>query len=226
METKNSAGAVALTQKDKQTLESMKTVADGIAAFLGENCEVVLHSFDSLDKSIFYIVNGQVTGRGVGAPLTDLGIKLFTESCNSNKDVTECYYSKTTDGKLLRSITVLIRNCDRKPIGMMCINFNMDAPFTDILRLFCINEQPETDKPTETFVNSIEELIEVTLKEARIAVNGDSRIPNNVKNKAIVCELIKKGIFDIRGAIDIVALKLSISRYTIYNYIRENKFST
>ncbi|MDR0784499.1 MAG: PAS domain-containing protein [Treponema sp.] len=224
METKNSTGAVAFTKKDKQTLESMKTIADGVAAFLGENCEVVLHSFDSLDKSIFHIVNGQVTGRNVGAPLTDLGMKLFTESSNSNKDVTECYYSKNADGKLLRSITILIRNSEGKPIGMMCINFDMDAPFVDVLRLFCAKGQPEMDKPPETFVNSIEELIEVTLREARIAVNGDNNIPNNVKNKAIVGELIKKGIFDIRGAIDIVALKLSVSRYTIYNYIRENKF--
>jgi predicted transcriptional regulator YheO len=224
METKNPTGGTAFTQKDKHTLESMKAVADGVAAFLGENCEVVLHSFDSLDKSIFHIVNGQVTGRGVGAPLTDLGMKLFTESCNSNKDITECYYSKTADGKLLRSITILIRNSDDKPIGMMCINFNMDAPLADVLQLFHAKEPPETDKPQETFVNSIEELIEITLREARIAVNGDNTIPNNAKNKAIVYELIKKGIFDIRGAIDIVALKLSVSRYTIYNYIRENKF--
>lgn len=224
METKNLAGAMVFTQRDKQTLESMKTVADGIAAFLGENCEVVLHSFESLDKSIFHIVNGRITGRDVGAPLTDLGMKLFTESCDSNKDVTECYYSKTVDGKLLRSITLLIRNSDGKPIGMMCINFNMTAPFVDVLHLFCTKEQPEMDKPPETFVNSIEELIEITLKEARVAVNSDNNIPNNAKNKAVVCELVKKGIFDIRGAIDIVALKLSVSRYTIYNYIRENKF--
>lgn len=226
METKNSTSAMTFTQRDKQTLESMKTVADGIAAFLGENCEVVLHSFDSLDKSIFHIVNGQVTGRCVGAPLTDLGMKLLTESCNSNKDVTECYYSKTADDKLLRSITILIRNGDGKPIGMMCINFNMDAPLADVLRLFCAKGQPETDKSQETFVTSIEELIEVTLRDARAAVSGDDSIPNNAKNKAIVCELIKKGIFDIRGAIDIVALKLSVSRYTIYNYIRESKFFT
>jgi predicted transcriptional regulator YheO len=43
------------------------------------------------------------------------------------------------------------------------------------------------------------------------------------KNKIIVCELIKKGMFDIRGAIDIAARELSVSRYTIYNYIREHK---
>ena len=41
----------------------------------------------------------------------------------------------------------------------------------------------------------------------------------------IIAELAEKGVFDIKGAIDIVAGEMGISKYTIYHYIREIKKS-
>jgi predicted transcriptional regulator YheO len=172
-----------------------------------------------------HIVNGHVTGRRVGAPITDLGMKLFTQACADSKNVTETYYSKTADGKVLRSTSVVIRNTSDKPIGMLCINYNMSAPLGEVMSLFNKPNTTEESKPVESFVNNVEELIEVTLEEALTEVNSRNDVPNAEKNKAIVGELVTKGIFDIRGAIDIVARKLFVSRYTIYNYIREFKFS-
>jgi predicted transcriptional regulator YheO len=74
-------------------------------------------------------------------------------------------------------------------------------------------------------VTSLDDLVKTTLRETITSISSHTNIPNHEKNKTIVCELIKKGIFEIRGAIDIVARELSLSRYTIYNYIRENRFS-
>ncbi|MDR1932017.1 MAG: PAS domain-containing protein [Spirochaetales bacterium] len=215
----------SITLKDKQTLESVKAIVDGIATLFGENCEVLLHSFESLDRSIIHIANGHITGRGIGSPITDLGMKVLQESANTSRDVTGCYYSKTKDGKTLRSVTILIRNTKKKPIGMMCINFNMNASVISLLRTFGDSGQQEGSENPENFVSNIEDLIKTTLRDTITNINNHAAIPNHAKNKTIVYELIKKGIFDIRGAIDIVARELSISRYTIYNYIRENKFS-
>ncbi|GHU68729.1 DNA-binding protein [Spirochaetia bacterium] len=211
----------SITLGDQQTLESIKPIVDGIAAIFGENCEVLLHSFESLDSSVIHIANGHVTGRGLGSPITDLGMKIIRES-GGGEDVTGCYYSKTTDGKTLRSVSVLIRNADDQPIGMLCINFNMSAPLIDIIHTFQAPAQEETQ---ENFTNNIDDLVKITLQDTINTVNGLKNIPNHEKNKTIVYELIKKGIFDIRGAIDIVARELSLSRYTIYNYVRENKLS-
>jgi predicted transcriptional regulator YheO len=214
----------SITVKDKHILDSVKPIVDGIAAFLGEHCEVVLHSFESLERSVIHIANGHITGRGLGSPITDLGMKILQEPAMASKDFTGCYYSKTTDGKTLRSITIMIRNASSKPIGMICINLNMDAPLRSLINTLAI---PQTESPEnpENFVASLDELIQTTLRETISAINGQHDIPNNEKNKLIVCELIKKGMFDIRGAIDIVAQELSVSRYTIYNYIREHKSS-
>jgi predicted transcriptional regulator YheO len=218
--------------KDRQILNSIKPIVDGIAAFMGENCEVVLHSFESLERSVIHIANGHITGRGLGSPITDLGMKILRDSCGDNdaagagesRDLTGCYYSKTTDGKTLRSITIMIRNPSDNPVGMICINLNMDAPLRSLINTLAVPpaESPETP---ENFVANLDELIKTTLRETIVAINGHNDIPNHEKNKIIVSELNKKGMFDIRGAIDIVARELSLSRYTIYNYIREHKLS-
>ncbi|MDR2746273.1 MAG: PAS domain-containing protein [Treponema sp.] len=212
-----------LTLKDKEILEALKPVADGIALLFGEHCEVVLHSFESLERAVIHIANGHITGRAPGSPITDLGMKILRSS-EAREDITGCYLSKTADGKCLRSVTVLVRNKVKKPIGMLCINFNMSAPFIDLFRHFSASEIQANQG--ENFVTNLEDLIKTTLRETIDGINSRNRIPNHEKNKTIVCELIKKGIFDIRGAIDIVARELSLSRYTIYNYIREHKFST
>jgi predicted transcriptional regulator YheO len=43
------------------------------------------------------------------------------------------------------------------------------------------------------------------------------------KNRMIIAGLARKGIFDIKGAIDIVAKEIGVSKYTIYHYLREVK---
>ena len=41
-----------LTEKDKAILNSYLSVADGVAEFWGENCEVVVHNLSRLDSSV------------------------------------------------------------------------------------------------------------------------------------------------------------------------------
>lgn len=53
---------------ETKRLETLKQLADGVAAQFGNNCEVVIHdvSSRSSDHSIAYIVNGHVSGRKIG----------------------------------------------------------------------------------------------------------------------------------------------------------------
>ena len=211
-----------LTHHDRATLDSIKPIVDGIAAFLGGNCEVLLHSLENLDRSVIHIANGGITGRSIGSPITDLGMKILREASMKGSDVMGSYYSKTADGKTLRSVTVLIRNAAKKPIGLLCINFNLDVPFLDILKTFA-SSTASTEETSENFATSVEDLIQSTLHETIVEINTHKSIPNLTKNKIIVGKLKEKGIFSIRGAVDIVARELSVSRYTIYNYLRESR---
>jgi len=216
---------IKLSRKDRVILHAIEPIVEGIAKIFGSNCEIVLHSLGDWEHSIIKIENGYITGRKIGSPLTDFAIKILEDANSLSSNVTETYYAKTKDGKTLKSITILIRNDEEKPIGFLCINVNLSAPFVDLLQDFL--PSPGTAiKATEHFASSVQELINETLDEAISKINKEKSILNSEKNKLIVFELYNKGIFDIKGAVDIVAKKIGVSRYTIYNYIREAKVSS
>ena len=116
--------------KKKWILNSMKNVVDGIARMYGKHTEVVLHSLDAEAPEIIKIANGHVTERGEGAPITNLARMKLLEG----NDVSDSYVTKTVSGKTLHSITTIVRNPKNKPIGLLCINVDMDVPMQDFLR--------------------------------------------------------------------------------------------
>ncbi len=60
-------------------LGSYKNIADALGEFLGSSCEIVIHSLESLDSSIIKIVNGNHSGRMVGAPITDIALSMLSK---------------------------------------------------------------------------------------------------------------------------------------------------
>jgi len=217
---------VKLNTRDRELLEAMKPIADGIAKIIGTNCEVLLHSLDDISHSAIHIQNGNITGRTIGSPLTDLGIQVLKESYSKDQDVIGNYISKTKDGKTLKSVTVIIRNESRKPIGMLCININLTASLLSVLEDNLKDFSSDYTRYQETFSTSIEELLEVSYQETRLLVEKTEPLNSKKKGEQIVLELYKKGIFSIKGAVDYIAPRLGVSRYTIYNYIREAKSKT
>jgi predicted transcriptional regulator YheO len=63
-----------LSQTDFEILKAMEIIVDGIAAMYGQHTEVLLHSLDARNPSIIKIANGHITGRSVGAPITNLAM--------------------------------------------------------------------------------------------------------------------------------------------------------
>lgn len=221
-DTKDKNKIIKFSRKDREILYALEPIVEGIAKLFGSSCEIVLHSLEDLRCSIIKIENGYITGRKIGSPLTNLGIKILEDANSLKNNVTKSYYTKTKDGKILKSITTLIRNDKGESIGFLCINVNLSVPLVDLLNDF-LPYEGITIKTTEHFVSNTHELIDSALDEAISKTNKDKRIPNSEKNKLIVFKLYNKEIFKIKGAVDIIAQKIGVSRYTIYNYVREAK---
>ena len=68
-----------LTEKDKAILNSYLPVADGTAEFWGENCEVVVHNLSRLDASVMKIVNGHLSGRQAGSPISEVTLSFVNK---------------------------------------------------------------------------------------------------------------------------------------------------
>ena len=212
-----------LNKNDKAILTALQPVLDGVGEALGSNCEVVLHSLQDMSRSVIKIVNGHVTGRKVGSPLTDFGIEILRKAGSLEKDVIGSYYSKLDDGRVLKSVTMLVRNTQGKPIGVMCINIDVSVPFIDFLTGFLPSGSESFENVVEHLPSTLNELVNRTLETVMTRVNTQRGVSPTEKNKMIVMELYKREMFNVKGVIDIVAKQMGVSRYTVYNYIREAK---
>ena len=107
-------------------IEFYKRLAHGLALQFGPNCEVVVHDLETedVDHSIVVIENGHVSGRKLGDGPSHIVFESMHEGTTDVHD-REPYLTKTTDGKLLKSSTIFIRNDEGKPVGILGINFDI-----------------------------------------------------------------------------------------------------
>lgn len=199
-------------------LPSYFPMVDGIAALIGEHCEIVLHSLEFLEHSAIYIANGHNTNRKIGSPITDRALKSLHHMATDS--VSKPYFTKAKGGVLMKSITIAIRNGKQHVIGLLCININLEVPTSQFLNSFIA---PVDTASEVTFASSVEDLVSQTIQTTIDDVMADRQISNNNKNRQIVISLFEKGIFDIKDSINQVAEKLDISRHTVYLYIRQIK---
>nr|WP_232847222.1 PAS domain-containing protein [Shewanella nanhaiensis] len=199
----------------------MENVVEGIAAMYGEHTEVVLHSLDSRDPSVIKIANGHVTGRKLGAPVTNLALlKLKT-----GQDISNSYLTKCATGKTLRSITTIIRNGQNRAIGLLCINTDMDAPLQSVLRTMMPDSMVNTEMTStpEVFARNIDEALHSTIDSVNNDVRGNVDIAPSKKSREIVTQLYDLGVFELKDSAQVAATRLDISVHSIYRYLREIK---
>ncbi|BCQ33050.1 MULTISPECIES: helix-turn-helix transcriptional regulator [Erwinia] len=210
------------TPGDFEILKSYESVVDGLAMLIGSHCEIVLHSLEDLKCSAVRIANGEHTGRKIGSPITDLALRMLHDMTGADSNVSKAYFTRAKSGVLMKSVTIAIRNRQQRVIGLLCINMNLDVPFSQIMATFM---PPETQEVASSvnFASSVEDLVMQTLEFTIEEVSADRNVSNNAKNRQIVLNMYEKGIFDIKDAINQVADRLNISKHTVYLYIRQFK---
>jgi predicted transcriptional regulator YheO len=209
--------------KDQSTLCSVLIkISQALAETLGSCCEVVVHDLRNPTSSIVHIDNGHVTHRQVGDGIRDLATILRSDRFED--DMLANYLTRTSDGKVLKSMTVVIRNEQRQITGAFCVNFDLGKFLSAkaIIEEFTQGHELESDH-TETSIQDVNvagilrHIIRKTIEEAGRPVSEMSR-----ENKVRIVEFLEdREVFLIRGAVDYVANMLNVSRYTIYNYLDE-----
>lgn len=213
-------------KESKLVFDNLKKVVDCVAQVFGSNCEVVLHSLKDPGHSVIKIANGHVTGRKVGSPLTDFSIDILRKAKSSGKDIIRSYFNRLDDGTPLKSADVVIKDDQGNPIGLLCINIDLSIPLFDFIRELMAKGRQFSEEVVERFPSHPNDLVLRMLEVVTVRVNSQRETSSSDRNKEIVIELYKSRIFDVRGAIDIIAKKIGISRYTVYNYIREAKVTS
>jgi Uncharacterized protein conserved in bacteria len=221
---KNELFSKKFTDHDREILRSYITLAEGIGKIFGSCCETTVHSLENPLKSLIYINTSEITGRQVGSPLTDLALELIEKSKHDNEDVIGPYFSKTASGKQLRSVTILIRNESKELIGFVCINLDISAPVNQFMKILLTPDTTPSDEAvSENYSNTVGDLVRSAFISVQKKINLLTGISPIEKSRRIVQKLQDLGIFEIKGAVDIVASELGVSKFTVYNYLREIK---
>lgn len=212
---------VIFTDQDYMIMESYKLALEGLADYLGEGYELVLHSLHSLDHSVIKIINGHYSGRKEGAPITDLALSMLAKIEEQQGASYISYFNHNKRGEPLKATTITIYGEGKKIIGLLCINFYLNTPVYSIIQNFLpASESLKGNIASESFVENIDELIKESVEEAQQKVQNDPNITSVNKNKEIVCELYKKGIFNLKDAVIKVAGHMQISKNTVYLHVR------
>lgn len=211
-------------------LDTLKQLVSELAKAIGPACEVILHDLRNLDSSCVAI-SGNVTGRTVGAPMTDLGLRILKKGEQVSNLIN--YSSTSGNGKLFRSSTFVIRNSKNKPVAFVCINFDLSTLF--ILR-DVINSSLPTDLPTgetvlntdtkETYPREVQDILKSIVAKVLKRFDKPISIMKKRDKLQVVGLLDEAGIFAIKNSHYYVASVLGTSRYTIYNYLNEMRQHT
>lgn len=210
-----------LTKTDKLILHSYANMIDGLSTYLGSAYEISLHSFEDYNHSVIKIMNGYHSGRSVGAPLTDLALNMLKRITDQGISATQSYTSYnavTPTGEHLKSSTIPVVGEGDRVIGMLCINFYLDSPFTEILQSFMGARSEPAER--EHFASDMSDTITKAVADARNQVLFNPNIPAVNKNKELIRILYEKGIFNIKDSVIHVAGALGISKNTVYLHLR------
>lgn len=206
---------------------------------LGPDYEVALHDLTNKDRSIIAIANNHISGREIGAPLTNMALGILRDRSYETSDYCLHYHGVAANGKDLRSSTFFIKQ-DGRLIGMLCINFD-DSRYRELSGrllslchpdIFVENVLPKAgaaqeaheDRPTpESFRNSADAVtVDAINRELdRMGVVAE-RLTSEERLKVITA-LEASGTFLLKGAVKSAAASLHCSQASVYRYLSQVK---
>jgi predicted transcriptional regulator YheO len=231
----NSPKSPALDFHLDEFLKNLSLVVDAIGDIFGSHCEVVLHDLRHPERSVIAIANGHVTGRTIGSPLIaspiqDLGMKPILESGTTSSEIVSNYISRTRDGRALKSTTVIFRDSKGKARATLCINLDL-TEFSGASRLLgtiCGEfQKPEfrdheaAPKKDQSLPEDMASIIKSVIDDAISQIPVPVHAAEKFQKMDAVKIMHERGLFLIKGGAEYAAHALGVSRFTIYNYLKE-----
>lgn len=197
-------------------LSRYASVADGIALLFSDYVEVIIHDLES--QSVVHIANN-ISKRKIGDPSS-----LDDVDFAQNEAVIGPYEKLNWDGKKICSISIVLRDDQGSPIGMLCINMST-APVQaaqDALALLLPikNLIPQPEKLFhDDWQDKVNSFIHSWLASNSLTISALSR----QDKRELVEALFDQGAFNGKSSADYVANVLGMGRATVFNYLREIK---
>ncbi len=199
----------------------LEILADFLSKALGDTTEIAIHNLQDINESLCILRNGHVTGRTEGMGLTDLALDMIRSETQDLKMPYKINYaSKTSDGSILRSSTVIFHDKEQKPQFLLCLNHD-DSDFHHLINYLQKVTAIEDHESDENFSAPIARMGEKIILEI-MSENYTPVDKLTSKEKAqLVAKMFHAGAFEIKGSVEIAAKILNVSEPTLYRYLKQ-----
>lgn len=223
-----------------EILQQYVKLTEFLGLFLGPDYEIALHDLSDANHSVIAIANNYISGRQVGAPLTNVALSILRDKSYETSDHLLHYRGTSVHGKSLLSSTMFIKH-DGELIGMLCINFDdsryravadqvMELCRPDILTNTMMSisgltgSVPETapvHTMTETFSHSADSVAADSIGRALEKIGVAPERLSSAERMQIIATLDAEGIFLLKGIVKDVAARLRCSQASVYRYLSQ-----
>ena len=202
--------------------EFAKRMAKGLAGQFGQNCEVVIHDLrgKDLEHSIIAIENGHVTGRSIG----DGPSHIVLESLKGDPKMLQdriSYLTRTSDGRVLKSTTLFIRDDEDRVIGLLGINYDISMLVSLEGSLRDFTGQDRLTSEPEAISRNVADLLDELLEHSVSLVGKPTAMMSKDDKIRAIRFLDDNGAFLITKSGPKVCQYFGISTYTLYSYLDE-----
>lgn len=210
---------------ERATMGFLKRLAAAIAAQFGSDCEVVVHDLSAdMEHTVAVIENGHVTHRSVGDGPSHIVLEALNEDKGLLQDQLN-YLTKTSDGRILKSSTVYIRDDNDSPIGIFAINHDIThllLAHDQLGMVLSLNNEEKENEPERIPTNVTELLDDLIEQSVKMIGKPVALMTKDDKIRAIQF-LNKTGALLITKSGDKIAKFFGISKYTLYSYLDAKK---
>lgn len=210
----------------EQLYAVLRPVMRAISAAVGPHCEVVLHDLSSrqMDRTIYAIENGDVTGRGIGGPSTNLGLGALQDEASDHD--TFGYHGRTSDGRDLHCSSIYYHNREGSLVGALCINLDVTAVQNAHAILTSLLPAEGESRPHEIVGSDIQMVLAEMIDDAVKSVGKPTSLMTKNDRIEVLRLLEERGAFHVKRAVDRIAARLGISKVTAYSdldFVRNNR---
>lgn len=203
-----------------ELLSFCRQIMTGFSRVLGPDTEIVLHDLEK--RELVHIINGDITGRGVGYKMDPSVYDTLLGLANEDGCLVG-YTSHSKEGTKLRSSHIVLKDPSGTPVALICIN--QDTSKWEAVRNLIdsmISSQPLSthDEISESSENYIQNVTRQVIMDA-IQQSKPSNLETKEAKLSVLRELEIKGVFSVKDAVPIVCKTLAVSQATLYNYLRE-----
>lgn len=203
---------------DPANLDFMKRLARGLAEQFGSDCEVVVHDLtrEDHDNTIVAIENGHVSGRTLG----DGPSRVALEAMRGGKAEDRLnYFTKSRDGRMLRSSTIFIRDESGKATGILAINYDLSKLLVAEQAIHALMRGVDDSQPAPASIaTNVNDLLDQLIEQSVDMIGKPVPLMTKEDKMRAIQFLSDAGAFLITRSGDKISNFFGISKYTMYTY--------